>query len=521
MPGRELRLVDRSLHEVLRDAAVRRPERTSVAFVGEPPSSNDALWSTTRAFAGALRQRGVAPGDRVLVYAGNRIEFVIAIFACSLAGAIAVPLNTAWQNPQAAKVLEETRPTLAVLDLAFASHFDDALHRAPGMAMVALDEAVDDDTYETFDDVLRTAVPIEQPHPPRPDDPALILYTSGTTGVSKGVVLGQRMCMAMIATFQSIVGYRDEDVSFTAGPIFHVNALFCSVLAPLAHDASAVVAPRFSASRFWEQVVDHGATVLNLMGNMSGILLMRPAEEMPAEHRVRLAFGPSGEFARRFGLDARSRQYGLTDAGVPIFITPEDAAVAPPTSCGRPGPLIECALVDDDDRIVPDGEIGELVLRPRHPHVMSPGYWGMPEATVRAWRNLWFHTGDYLRRDEDGWYYFVDRKSDAIRRSGENISSYEVEQAVRSHPVVDNVAAFGVPGELGGEEVMVVLTVKRPAELAPADVASHCRGLLPSFAVPRYVEIAATLPLTQTGKVAKSGLRARGVTAATWDGRAS
>jgi carnitine-CoA ligase len=464
---------------------------------------------------------GVDTGDRVVLFMGNQVEFVISIFACSMVGAIAIPVNTGWRTLNMQYLLNEAEPKVAIVDPALRAGYEEAIssHPTPPIVVSTGDQPVLEG--RPFDLLLADHAPIlaDSYVVPSADQPVLVLYTSGTTGPSKGVVLGQRMCLAITATFELISDVNDGDVSYTAGPIFHVNALFCSVLAPLAVGARAVVAPKFSASRFWQQVRSEQATIVNLMGNMSAFLLKQPERSSDRDHRVRLSFGSSEpEFERRFGANARSRQYGLTDAGVPIFVAPDEAYSAPPASCGRASELYECLLVDDDDQPVPVGSTGELVLRPRVPFVMSAGYWSKPEATLRAWRNLWFHTGDYLRTDADGWYYFVDRKSDSIRRSGENIASYEVEQALKSHPAVEHAAAFGVPSEHGDEEVMVVVTTKPDAVVAPADLVAACRDLLPVFAVPRYVDIVPSMPMTKTGKVAKGTLRERGLTATAFDG---
>ncbi|HEV2369478.1 MAG TPA: AMP-binding protein, partial [Acidimicrobiales bacterium] len=281
--------------------------------------------------------------------------------------------------------------------------------------------------------------------------------------------------------------------------------------------AHAVIGRHFSATRFWMDAHDHGATVISLMGSMAPILWKQDPSALDRDHRVRLAVvAPTPkyvtEFEARFGLRC-TEMYGLTDVGLPLGIP---AGARRPGSCGRPTPPWQCAIVDDEDNVLPVGEVGELVLRPRRPWAGSLGYWEMPEATVEANRNLWFHTGDRMRSDEEGWFYFVDRKKDAIRRSGENISSFEVEQVILGHPAVAEVAVYPVPSDLAEDEVMAALVLHPGAELDLEQLLAYCGQMLPPFALPRFVDVLAALPKTETQKVQKEALRQSGVTPTTW-----
>jgi crotonobetaine/carnitine-CoA ligase len=257
---------------------------------------------------------------------------------------------------------------------------------------------------------------------------------------------------------------------------------------------------------------------------MVSILMTRPHEPVEREHHVRIALAPAtparifDRFRERFGVQL-VEGYGSTETN--CVIAAEDPADGRGGYMGTVRSGFHARIVDKHDESVADGTAGELVLRHDEPFAFADGYWAMPEQTVQAWRNLWFHTGDRVVRDTDGWYRFVDRAKDAIRRRGENISSWEVEQAVLEHPAMSAAAAFPIPSELGEDDVMVAVVLEPGEALTHEELIEHCRPLLPYFAVPRYVEFVSELPLTENGKVRKQVLRERGLTPATWDREAA
>jgi crotonobetaine/carnitine-CoA ligase len=307
-------------------------------------------------------------------------------------------------------------------------------------------------------------------------------------------------------------------VLLTTLPLFHTNALNTFYQALLT-GASLVVEPRFSASGFAPSLCRHGATVTYLLGAMVPILLSRPVSDLDRAHRVRIALAPGvperfhPEFRERFGIELLDG-YGSTETNFVLGCT------LPGKRAGAMGPVcdaFEARVVDDLDNTLPDGVPGELVLRAHEPFAFATGYFGMPEKTVEAWRNLWFHTGDRVTRDADGYFRFIDRMKDAIRRRGENISSYEVEQVLLSHPDVAEAAAFPVQSELAEDEVMVAIVPRAETALTPAVLADYCSGRMAAFAIPRFIEFMTALPMTENGKVQKFRLRERGVTTTTWD----
>ena len=513
----------RLVHEALEQAAETRPDATLVTFVGDASYTCQDLWEESRRFAAGLVEVGIEPGDRVAILLPNCFAFLVAWFGTAQLGAVTAPLNTALKGEMLGRILSELEPKVVVVHQVLAENLIPALPASSGVARLVL---VGGSGAATL---LGAAVTMEDhcavdPLPGHavwrgPSSELLtILYTSGTTGPSKGVMQSHEMATTATEIAQWVTGYTADDVAYTTLPLFHANAMFLTLHGALLAGCSSVVSARFSASTFWPEAAEYGATVISLMGSMVPILWHRPSSEADHAHRIRLAvMAPTPsyieEFERRFRLRG-TEMYGLTDVGIPLGIP---AGERRPGSCGRPTPPWECALVDEEDRPVGPGEVGELVLRPRRPGVCSLGYWRAPEATVAATANLWFHTGDRLRADDEGWYYFVDRVKDAMRRSGENVSAFEVEQALLTHPAVEEVAAFAVPSELAEDDVMVAVVLRSGAQASAAELRAHCEATLPYFAVPRFLDIRAGLPRTATQKVQKSILRSEGVTASTWD----
>ena len=316
------------------------------------------------------------------------------------------------------------------------------------------------------------------------------------------------------------VRYTDRDVLFTMFPLFHANAKYTTVVAALIAGARTVIHRRFSASRFWDICRREGVTAFNGQGEMLRILLKQPQREDDADNPVRVVFGAAAqselvlEFEQRFGLSVLD-VYGMTETG-PITACTWDRRR--PGSCGVPVPWYEVRLVDENDLDVPDDTTGEIVVRPKRPDVMMGGYWDNDAETLKSLRNLWFHTGDHARRDADGFYFFVTRATDSIRRRGENVSAWEVERVLADHPKILEAAVYGVPSELGGQEVMVAVVTRPEAEITPEELLGFCSGKMPHFAVPRFVRFVDELPKSHAQRILKQELKAEGVAApGVWD----
>jgi carnitine-CoA ligase len=479
--------------------------------------------AAARAHAALLASAGVDPGDRVAVMSENRWEVLALWLGCAWRGAIFVPVNPASRGEQLEHILVNAGPGVLVVEAGLEERLD-ALGRFPReLTQIWL--------LGSTDRAGPREVPVEpfpeasgavDAAPVSPGDTLAILYTSGTTGPSKGVVCPHAQFTWWGENVGKWLDLTSDDVLYTCLPLFHTNALNAFVQAVM-HGARYVVGPRFSASRFWQRLVEADATVTYLLGAMVSILVARPSSPLDRGHGVRVALAPATAaetwrvFQERFEIRIVDG-HGMTETNA--VIGPRDGEQRPGWM-GQVMPGFEARVVDEHDVVVSDGTPGELVIRSEEPFAFATGYWQMPEETVRAWRNLWFHSGDRVVRDESGYFRFLDRLKDAIRRRGENISSWEVEQALLHHPDVAAAAVVPVPSELGEDEVMAYVLPRSGSRLAPIDVVRFCEPRLAYFAIPRFVEIVDELPLTENGKVRKIELRERGVRETTWDREAA
>ncbi|MGI9295281.1 MAG: AMP-binding protein, partial [Pseudomonadales bacterium] len=358
----------------------------------------------------------------------------------------------------------------------------------------------------------------------RPSDVAVFVYTSGTTGPSKGCILSHNNMVNLARQVIESDDRREGDVVWTCLPFFHFNAQATTVISSTLIRGTAWVSPRFSVSRFWQDIECSGAVVASLLGAM--IPLIGQAEDTKAMKRcygqLRTVAGApfpaemQDVFRDRFGVQrAGSNVYGLTEA---TCLTLLPKGVRPkPGSSGMVAPDFDVRIFDDNDNELPTGEVGEVVCRPRRPHVMFEGYHNRPDATAAIMRNMWLHTGDIGKFDDDGFFFFVDRKKDYLRRRGENISSYEIESLFQQHPDISEVAAHAVYSELGEDDLKITVVREPTADLTEGALCEWCLDRLPYFAVPRYIEFRSELPKNPLGKIEKFRLRDDGCTAATWD----
>jgi carnitine-CoA ligase len=490
----------RTLPEILLRSARLFGDRPLLEVAGTCWRHHDAADAVARR-AGALLHAGVGPGDRVALMCSNRIEQLEVFLACGWIGAIAVPINSASMGPQLEYYLGNSGAALVVIEERFVARLPARHGRLwiPG---------------DSYPEAGEPAVPAAL----RPGDPLAILYTSGTTGPSKGVICPHGQYYWWGVNTADVLGIGLDDTLGTTLPLFHVNALNTFAQAVLA-GCSVTIEPQFSASRFWPTMRTRGATVGYVLGAMVPILLAQPPHPDERAHRIRIMLAPgvpaaaAREFHQRTGVSL-VEGYGSTETNF-VLATKVDEPHDGSMGTVRPG--FQARVVDDQDFELPDGEAGELVVRADEPFAFATGYHGMPEATVQASRNLWFHTGDRVLRQPDGRFCFIDRIKDAIRRRGENISSYEVEQALLAHPGVAEAAVFAVRSELAEDEVMAAVITRDGSRVEPAELAAFCASRLPRFAIPRYVDLVADLPRTANGKVQKHKLRERGITASAWD----
>jgi len=513
---------ERTLPKMLAHQAERYADRRLLAIGGRALTYADAL-AAAAGYAGALAAAGVKAGDRVAIICGNRAEFLLTFLGCAWLGAIAVPINAASRGAQLEHILSNCGANLLVIEReltpALAS-LDRSRIAIEAVWLVGDGQSNDLSQFKSlpFPEPARE-VP---PHQIEPGDTLAILYTSGTTGLSKGVCCPHAQYFWWAVYTSRLLGVAEGDVLLTTLPLFHTNALN-SFYQALLHCATLIVEPRFSASALMPALARHQATVTYVLGAMVPILLAQTPSAADRAHRVRVALAPAvpahfhAQFTERFGI-------GLVDG---YGSTETNCIMGAPLAEQRPGKMgrllsgFAARVVDVHDNEVADGEAGELVLRADEPFAFATGYFGMAEKTVEAWRNLWFHTGDRVVRESDGYYRFIDRMKDAIRRRGENISSFEVEEVLVSHPQIENAAVFPVRSELAEEEVMAALVLRPGAQIGYAELLDFCQPRMPYFAVPRYLQFVGALPVTENGKVTKYKLRERGVTAETWDREAA
>jgi crotonobetaine/carnitine-CoA ligase len=473
--------------------------------------------------AGRLAHAGIRAGDRVALICQNRAEFVEVFLGCAWLGASLVPINVASRGLQLRHILENSGARLMVIEAALLGaleHVD-----LPTLPLEAI-WLIDRPSEGTLAPAIAQPLPaLEAPVPPgraRPGDTLAILYTSGTTGPSKGVCCPHAQFFWWGLNTAHLLGVGAGDVLCTTLPLFHTNALNTFFQA-LISGATAIFEPRFSASAFWTTLAERDATVTYLLGAMVPILLARAPSPAERGHRTRIALAPGvpghfhAEFTSRTGIGLLDG-YGSTETN---FVIGTPIAEQKPGMMGRVFEGFSARVVDAEDNEVADGTAGELALRADAPFAFGTGYFGTPEKTVEAWRNLWFHTGDRVIREPDGYFKFVDRLKDAIRRRGENISSFEVEQVLLSHADIATAAVYPVRSELAEDEVMAAIVRQPGCALDEVAVIRFCETRMPYFAVPRFLEFVDALPATENGKIQKYKLRERGVTERSWDREAA
>lgn len=514
--------LERTLPKMLARQAERYGERRLIVIGGKTLTYIETF-AAAAGYAGALAAAGVKSGDRIAIMCGNRAELLLTILGCGWLGAVAVPINTASRGAQLEHILWNCGARLMVIERGLASVLAPlARERIALEALWIVGDGEGPDLPHLLPHFKSGPFPEPAagipPHPVEPGDTFAILYTSGTTGLSKGVCCPHAQYFWWAFYTGELLGVGAADVLMTTLPMFHTNALN-SFFQALLNGAMLVVEPRFSASGFIRGLTEQKATVTFVLGAMVPILLAQEPSSADHAHRVRVALSPAvpahfhRQFTERFGIGLIDG-YGSTETNCIIGSSLTEQR---PGTMGRLLAGFSARVVDAYDNEVTDGVAGELMLRADEPFAFATGYFGMPEKTVEAWRNLWFHTGDRVVRESDGYYRFMDRMKDAIRRRGENISSYEVEQVIVSHPEVENAAVFPVRSELAEDEVMAAVVLRTGAQLNPAALLDFCQPRMPYFAVPRFLEFVEALPVTENGKVTKYKLRERGVTAATWD----
>jgi carnitine-CoA ligase len=505
------------LRNLVERHARERGDNTFVLFSTGDQWSYARLRANVRRVAASLQALGVKQDDFVLSWLPNGPHAIAVWFALNYIGAVYVPVNVSYRGRLLAHVIQNSGARLMVADARLAE-------RLAEVETATLDTLVTvSGTPPALkgircltEDALSAAIgePSDPARAIMPWDTHAIIYTSGTTGPSKGVLSSYRH---LGATTEAIDTVTSEDRALVNLPLFHVGGTN-SVYRMLMRGGSIALVEAFDTETFWDTVRKTGTTTMTLLGAMIPFLMKAPPTPRDRDHTLRQAVmvplaEDAAEFTARFGVDIYT-VFNMTEISCPI-LSEKNPDV--PKTCGRVRAGFEARVVDDHDMEVPHGAVGELMVRADDPWTMNHGYNANPEATARAWRNGWFHTGDAFRRDEAGNFFFVDRMKDAIRRRGENISSFEVEVEIGAHPKVRETAVVGVPSEFGEDEVMAIVAPVPGGEIDPVEIISFLTPRLPHFMVPRYVRFMADLPKTPTQKIEKHLLRQQGITEDTWD----
>jgi carnitine-CoA ligase len=508
------------LRYALERHARTRPDEIFAAFEGGERWTFAQTLEQVASLAGNLHELGVRQHDHVVLVLPTCPLALRVMFAANYLGAVYVPVNPALKGSSLEHVLHNAGATIAIVH---DSVLDRVLDAAPATlktvirssdASAALRGGV---TQHGISALTKSAAP--PPAPPKPIQPfdtQSIIYTSGTTGRSKGVLSSYMHAFSCVGP-DAWNCLTPNDRQMVHLPIFHIGGAFIATVS-LCVGSSIGVVSHFRTEAFWDQVRELEITSAFLLGAMATFLLKQPASPRDRDHQLRMVFivplGQSGKpFRERFGVDFFTL-FNMTEICTPLI---SRANPAKDNVCGRPRAGVEVRLVDEHDCTVEDGKVGQLILRTEAPWAMNHGYNANPQATSDAWRNGWFHTGDALFRDADGNFHFVDRLKDAIRRRGENISSYEIEVELVSHPTVREAAAIPVPSELSEDEVLVVLAPAAGGSIEPEEIIRYLQPRIAHHMIPRYVRIIDELPKTPTAKVEKHVLRAEGVTGETWD----
>ena len=517
-----------TLGEIIEERAAELGDRVYLSFEDQEITYGDSN-ARANSIANSLLQMGVRKGDKVCNMMPNCPEFIYSWFGVAKIGAVEVPVNTALRGESLKHVINHCDARAIIAGARFLEQIEFVQEDLVNLQDVIV--FTDGGTTGGSAPPLRfNIVPYSQllagsPGNPRadvrPSDPVTIMFTSGTTGPAKGVVLPHNYCRLQAMAKVRAWRLTRDDVLYTCLPIFHTNGRFTTVITGLVAGARVALSRGFSARGFWNEIRRYGATEFGTVGAIMSILMKQPERPDDADNPVRIVHGgplspeQHREFERRFGLKLL-QGFSMTECSL-CSVEPYVEENRRFGTSGLPLEEYDMRVFEEDDTEAPPGTVGELVIRPKYPYSMITEYYRMPEKTVEAFRNLWFHTGDYAYKDEDGYLFYVDRKKDALRRRGEMVSSYEVERVIDFHPSVEESAAIGVPSELGEDDIMVRVKLKAGEKLQPEELLAYCEKRMADFMLPRYIEFVESLPRTATHKIEKHKLRLAGLTSTTWD----
>jgi crotonobetaine/carnitine-CoA ligase len=514
--------------QVLAYQAETRSNEQALEFVGGATLTYREIWDRTKAISAGLLKQGLLPGDKVAVLLPNSVEFCEIWFGCHQAGCVLVPLNIELVGSYLSYAINTSEARMLVVDEALLPQVERVTANIPDVEKVVLvsnrgmrttsvrQRIVDfEDLRQSSDDAPESFS--------RFNDLACLMFTSGTTGPSKAVMMPHGHCYLLGLGTVDNLELSSNDIYYVSLPMFHANAMFMQVYASLIAGAKAVIRQKFSASEWISDIKKYKATHTNFLGVMAEFIWQQPRSSSDKDHDLRVICAvPAApvyiqRFSERFGVSAMVEVYGMSEVNIPLWSQPGDSK---PGSCGRVyDRYFDVRIADpDDDQLLPCGAQGEIQVRPKQAFGFMSGYYNSPEKTVEAWRNLWFHSGDVGYVDSEGYFYFEDRIKDRIRRRGENISSYEIESSILDFPGVTECAVVAVRSEIEGGEDEVMAVVVADGAINKEDLLDYCKEHIPRFAVPNFFRFCAPsdIPRTSTNKIIKNNLRETGVTPDTW-----
>jgi carnitine-CoA ligase len=506
-----------AIGNILRERAASLPDQVCCAMddkvytYAEMNNRSDAL-------AAGLAQLGAGPGEQVAMLSTNRVELLELFYGAAKTGAPQVPLNAYLKGDFLLHQLRQSQSTILITDASGRDAVAPLRSQLPDLrSVVMLDEAEGDEIpYESLFEHGDAPPAVEL----TAADTMSILYTSGTTGLPKGCIASHGYYCRSGEIIGAALEVTDDDILFAGLPLFHAGARLVTVALPLVYGIPAYLQGTFSARSYFARASEVGATLMIAVGAMGAAILA--AEPSPADrnHKItRIMCAPlslemQATFRDRFGVDPWVDIFGQSEC-MPTTLTSLSSERRDPNGCGIGAPDLNVSLLDDEGNVLDGEATGEICLRPLAPHAMFEGYFNNPTATLEAFRGLWYHSGDYGRRLPSGAFAFVDRKKDSLRRRGENISSFELEQGIDAHPVIVESAAIAVPSELGEDDIKACIVASGPIE--PAELFDFFKNNLPYFAIPRYVDFLDALPRNGVGRVLKHKLRDAGNSSETWD----
>ncbi|SED64288.1 crotonobetaine/carnitine-CoA ligase [Pseudomonas mohnii] len=516
-----------TINAVLQRATEKYGDRQFMDFLGDTYSFTDINQAACR-LANGLSKLGVKKGQTVVTLLDNSADAVFIWFAINKLGAVSVPVNTALKGEFLRHQVGDAGAAVVIAESDYADRVASIADKLPELTTLVHRGAVPTvsikQTLLAWNDLLSDDAS-EPDVQVMPHDLAMLIYTGGTTGPSKGCMVSHNYTCSLARQMLVITNRQEDTITWSPLPLFHLNAVATTVVSNMMVGARIAIYPRFSVSNFWPQIERTGANDVQLLAAMMPMLAGAPDNESSLRCRgqVKAVWGApfpeavQQQWKERFGVTHTvCGGFGLTECSLPSIL-PFGTVGKPGSSGLRNTEDFDVRIVDDNDVELPPNTPGEIIVRPRKPNVMFDGYWKRPEDTLKVMRNMWFHTGDIGKFDEDDFFYFVDRKKDYLRRRGENISSFEVESAFLQHETVDEVAAHAVLSDLGEDELKVTITLKPGNALSEEELCRWAADQMPYYAVPRYIEYRSALPKSPLGRIYKFQLRDEGVTATTWD----